>query len=44
VFDGNEFDQRGVGFARIAFGVADAGAFEVQEPPATEPVAPAFTG
>jgi len=44
VFDGNEFDQRGVGFARIAFGVADAGAFEVQEPPATEPVVPAFTG
>ena len=44
VFDGNEFDQRGVGFARIAFGVADAGAFEVQEPPATEPVVPSFTG
>jgi hypothetical protein len=44
VFDGNEFDQRGVGFARIAFGLADAGAFEVQEPPATEPVVPAFTG
>lgn len=44
VFDGNEFDQRGVGFARIAFGVADAGAFEVQEPPATEPIAPTFTG
>ncbi len=51
VFDGNEFDQRGVGFARIVFGVADAGAFEVQEPepepttePTTEPVVPAFTG
>ena len=44
VFDGNEFDQRGVGFARIVFGVADVGAFEVQEPPATEPVVPAFTG
>lgn len=44
VFDGNEFDQRGVGFARIAFGVADAGAFEVQEAPAAEPVVPAFTG
>ncbi|HBU02459.1 MAG TPA: hypothetical protein DEB20_08005 [Acidimicrobiaceae bacterium] len=44
VFDGNEFDQRGVGFARIVFGVADAGAFEVQEPPATEPIAPTFTG
>jgi len=53
VFDGNEFDQRGVGFARIVFGVADVGAFEVQEPepepttttaPTTEPVVPAFTG
>ena len=48
VFDGNEFDQRGVGFARIVFGVADVGAFEVQEPPATEPttepIAPTFTG
>lgn len=54
VFDGNEFDQRGVGFARIVFGVADAGAFEVQEPepeptttttaPPPEPVVPAFTG
>ncbi|CAM8651435.1 Right handed beta helix domain containing protein [Acidimicrobiia bacterium] len=32
VFDGNEFDQRGVGFARIVFGVVDAGAFEMQEP------------
>jgi hypothetical protein len=42
VFAGNEFDQRGFGFARIAFGVADAGAFEVQEPPA--PIVPAFTG
>ena len=44
VFDGNEFDQRGVGFARIVFGVADAGAFEVQEPPTTELLVPAFTG
>jgi hypothetical protein len=45
VFDGNEFDQRGIGFARIVFGVADVGAFEVQEPePTTEPVVPAFTG
>ncbi|MSZ89950.1 MAG: hypothetical protein F2585_11465, partial [Actinobacteria bacterium] len=42
VFAGNEFDQRGFGFARIAFGIADAGAFEMQEPP--EPIAPAFTG
>jgi predicted outer membrane repeat protein len=44
VFDGNEFDQRGVGFARIVFGVADVGAFEVQEPPTPEPIAPSFTG
>jgi predicted outer membrane repeat protein len=49
VFDGNDFDQRGIGFARIVFGVADVGAFEVQEPepepePTTEPVVPAFTG
>jgi parallel beta-helix repeat protein len=48
VFDGNDFDQRGIGFARIVFGVADVGAFEVQEPPATEPttepIAPTFTG
>jgi predicted outer membrane repeat protein len=47
VFDGNEFDQRGVGFARIVFGVADVGAFEVQEPepePTPEPLVPTFTG
>ena len=44
VFDGNEFDQRGIGFARIVFGVADAGAFEVQEAPTTELLVPAFTG
>lgn len=44
VFDGNEFDQRGVGFARIVFGVADAGAFEVQEATTTELLVPAFTG
>ena len=44
-FVGNEFDQRGAGFARIVFGVADAGAFEFQEPPAPEePIAPSFTG
>jgi len=44
-FTGNQFDQRGTGFARIAFGAADAGAFEVQEPPAPEePIAPSFTG
>jgi len=52
-FTGNEFDQRGAGFARVVGGLVDIGAFEVQpEPPATttttagtdEPVAPAFTG
>jgi len=44
-FVGNEFDQRGAGFARIVFGVADAGAFEFQEPPTPEePIAPSFTG
>ncbi len=51
-FTGNQFDQRGTGFARIVGGLVDIGAFEVQpEPPATtttagtdEPVAPAFTG
>jgi predicted outer membrane repeat protein len=42
-FVGNDFDQRGSGFARIVFGVADAGAFEFQEP-AEEPIAPSFTG
>ncbi|CAB4637826.1 MAG: hypothetical protein F2947_09700 [Actinobacteria bacterium] len=42
-FTGNQFDQRGTGFARIAFGVADAGAFELQEP-AGVPIAPSFTG
>jgi hypothetical protein len=42
-FVGNEFDQRGVGFARIAFGVADAGAFELQAP-TDEPIVPSFTG
>ena len=42
-FVGNDFDQRGTGFARIVFGVADAGAFEFQEP-AEEPIVPSFTG
>jgi predicted outer membrane repeat protein len=44
-FVGNDFDQRGTGFARIVFGVADAGAFELQEPIApVVPVVPSFTG
>ena len=40
VFPGNEFDQRGAGYARIVNGIADVGAFEVQDPK----VVPAFTG
>jgi len=36
-FPGNQFDQRGPGFARVAFGFADVGAFEAQE---DEPVVP----
>jgi len=53
-FPGNQFDQRGPGFARVAFGFADVGAFEAQEPvvppePDTAPadaivVTPKFTG
>ena len=51
-FVGNEFDQRGAGFARVVGGLVDIGAFEIQpapEPTTTtagtdEPVAPAFTG
>jgi hypothetical protein len=44
-FPGNEFDQRGTGFARVVNGQVDVGAFEVQ-PPAVEPVViqPKFTG
>lgn len=41
-FTGNEFDQRGAGYARIVGGLADIGAFELQ--PSSEPVAPSFTG
>jgi hypothetical protein len=50
-FPGNQFDQRGTGFARIAFGRSDIGAFEIQEPPPVDPtttpdnpVVPSFTG
>ena len=52
-FPGNDFDQRGTGFARVVGTRADIGAFETQAPPAPtttttvasdEPVAPAFTG
>jgi hypothetical protein len=41
-FSGNEFDQRGPGFARVVAGVVDIGAFEVQPPPIV--LAPRFTG
>jgi len=46
-FPGNQFDQRGPGFARIAFGRSDIGAFEIQEPKPVDPdapVVPNFTG
>ena len=43
-FPGNQFDQRGPGFARIAFGRSDIGAFEIQEPTPDQPVVPNFTG
>jgi hypothetical protein len=46
-FPGNQFDQRGTGFARIAFGRSDIGAFEIQEPTPVDPdapVVPNFTG
>ena len=36
-FPGNEYDQRGPGYARVAFGVVDVGAFEAQE---DEPIVP----
>ena len=45
-FTGNEFDQRGAGYARIIGGLVDIGAFEAQpsSEPATDPIAPSFTG
>ncbi len=39
-FTGNDFDQRGTGFARVVNGIADVGAYELQDPK----VVPAFTG
>jgi parallel beta-helix repeat protein/predicted outer membrane repeat protein len=43
-FEGNEFDQRGPDFLRVAFGRVDIGAYEVQAP--VEPIVlePTFTG
>ena len=45
-FTGNEFDQRGAGYARVVGGLVDIGAFEAQpsSEPATDPIAPSFTG
>jgi hypothetical protein len=50
-FPGNEFDQRGTGFLRVAFGRVDIGAYELQEPeppgpPGPTPIVlePTFTG
>jgi parallel beta-helix repeat protein/predicted outer membrane repeat protein len=47
-FPGNEFDQRGTGFARVVDGVVDVGAYEVQPPPEPAPaplvITPRFTG
>ena len=40
-FPGSEYDQRGVGYARISGARADAGAFEVQ---VESPPEPTFTG
>jgi predicted outer membrane repeat protein len=42
-FPGNEFDQRGPGFLRVADGRVDIGAFEVQPPPPVV-ITPTFTG
>ncbi len=41
-FTGNEFDQRGAGYARVVGGLVDIGAFELQ--PSSEPIAPSFSG
>ena len=45
-FVGNQFDQRGTGYARVVGTRADIGVFEIQPPPAPnpEPVTPKFTG
>jgi hypothetical protein len=50
-FAGDEFDQRGTGFARVVDGVVDVGAYEVQPPPVPESpaaaplvITPRFTG
>jgi predicted outer membrane repeat protein len=47
-FPGNEFDQRGPDFLRVAFGRVDIGAYEVQAPVPPGPVPivlePTFTG
>ena len=46
-FAGNEFDQRGAGFARVVDGRSDIGAFEVQPPvaaPEAVVITPKFTG
>jgi hypothetical protein len=45
-FTGNQFDQRGAGYARVVGGLVDIGAFELQpsSEPATDPIAPSFTG
>ena len=47
-FPGNDFDQRGTGFARVVDGVVDVGAYEVQPPPESAPeavvITPKFTG
>ncbi len=44
-FPGNEFDQRGAGFARVVGSKVDVGAFEVQDvTPAPLVITPRFTG
>ena len=50
-FDGNEYDQRGVGYPRMISGQVDIGAFEFQPEPeptttttSVNPVVPQFTG
>lgn len=44
-FPDNQWDQRADGYARVVNGRVDVGAFEVQPPPAPEPIPePTFTG